>query len=81
MQSFGGNVSGPVNKPASFFIDAERRQIDDNGILNAFILDPNNPANVINDRGFTPTPQQHTSTSPRLDWQFGANNTLSMRYA
>ena len=71
MQNFGGNVSGPVNKHASFFIDMERRQIDDNGILNAFILDPNNPANVINDRGFTPTPQQRTSVSPRLDWQLG----------
>ena len=81
MQNFGGNVSGPVNKHASFFIDMERRQIDDNGILNAFILDPNNPANVINDRGFTPTPQQRTSVSPRLDWQLGANNTLSMRYS
>jgi uncharacterized membrane protein YgcG len=80
-QSFGGNVSGPVNKHASFFVDAERRQIDDNGILNAYILDPNNPGNVINDRGFTPTPQQRTTISPRLDWQLGTNNTLSMRYS
>jgi hypothetical protein len=80
-QSFGGNVSGPINKHASFFIDAERRQIDDNGILNAFILDPNNPGNVLNDRGFTPTPQQRTTVSPRVDWQLGTNNTLSMRYS
>jgi hypothetical protein len=80
MQNFGGNVSGPVNKHASFFLDFERRNIADNGILNAFILDPNNPGNVINDRSFTPTPQNRTSVSPRLDWQFGANNTLSVRY-
>ena len=32
-QSFGGNVSGPISKTASFFVDVERRQIDDNGIL------------------------------------------------
>ena len=39
-QTYGGNVSGPINKHASFFLDVERRQIDDNGILNATILDP-----------------------------------------
>jgi hypothetical protein len=81
MQNFGGNLSGPINKRASFFFDAERRQIDDNGILNAFVLDPNNPGNIINDRSFTPTPQQRTTISPRLDWQLGPNNTLSMRYS
>lgn len=80
-QSFGGNVSGPISKTASFFIDAERRQIDDNGILNAYVLDPNNPGNIVNNRGFVPTPQDRTTVSPRVDWQLGANNTLSMRYA
>ncbi|MBV9405048.1 MAG: carboxypeptidase regulatory-like domain-containing protein, partial [Acidobacteriaceae bacterium] len=29
-QLFGGNLSGPLGKHASFFIDAERRNIDDN---------------------------------------------------
>ncbi len=80
-QSFGGNASGPIGKHASFFVDVERRQIDDNGILNAYILDPNNPGIALNDRGFTPTPQQRTTVSPRVDWQLGANNTLSMRYS
>src|ERR1700722_10564675 len=32
---FGGNVSGPLGKKASFFIDTERRNIDDNGIITA----------------------------------------------
>src|SRR3954452_3145476 len=34
-QLFGGNVSGPLTKHGSFFVDAERRQIDDNAIINA----------------------------------------------
>ena len=36
-QLFGGNVSGPIGKHASFFIDVERRNIDDNGIITATI--------------------------------------------
>ncbi len=80
-QSFGGNVSGPISKKASFFIDVERRQIDDNGILNAYILDPNSPGSILNNRGFVPTPQDRTTVSPRVDWQLGPNNTLSMRYS
>ena len=79
-QTYGGNVSGPINKHASFFIDVERRQIDDNGILNATILDPTTFQQV-NDRGFTPTPQQRTTFSPRVDWALSGNNTLSVRYS
>ncbi len=79
-QTYGGNVSGPINKRASFFLDLERRQIDDNGILNATILDPTTFLPV-NDRGFTPTPQQRTTISPRIDWQLNTNNTLSVRYS
>jgi hypothetical protein len=79
-QTYGGNVSGPINKHASFFLDVERRQIDDNGILNATILDPTTLSPVI-DRGFTPTPQQRTTFSPRIDWALSGNNTLSVRYS
>jgi hypothetical protein len=80
LQNYGGNLSGPVNKHASFFFDFERRQIDDNGILNAIVLSPST-LTPVNERGFTPTPQQRTTLSPRLDWQLGANNTLSVRYS
>ncbi len=81
-QNFGGNVSGPVNKHASFFIDFERRQIDDNGILNALVLGPADQGYpLLNNRGFVPTPQQRMTISPRLDWQLGTNNTLSLRYS
>jgi hypothetical protein len=79
-QTYGGNISGPISKHASFFLDVERRQIDDNGILNATILDPTTFAPVI-DRGFTPTPQQRTTFSPRVDLALSGNNTLSVRYS
>jgi hypothetical protein len=80
-QRYGGNLSGAISKSASFFIDADRRAINDNGILNAYILDPSNPGQIVNDRSFVPTPQERSEVSPRVDWQLGANNTLSMRYS
>jgi len=75
-QTYGGNVSGRINGHASFFVDLERRQIGDNAILNAI-----DPASYQLDRGFTPTPQQRTTVSPRVDWQLSTNNTLSVRYS
>ncbi len=80
LQTYGGNVSGPISKKSSFFFDFERRQIDDNAILNAIVLDPST-LTPFNDRGFTSTPQQRTTLSPRIDYQLGANNTLSVRYS
>lgn len=77
-QRFDGNVSGPVSTTASFFFDFERRNIDDNGIINATTLDSS--LNPVRTQSFFPTPQRRTSISPRLDWQLGQNNTLSFRY-
>jgi carboxypeptidase family protein len=79
-QTYGGNISGPLSKRASFFLDVERRQIDDNGILNATLFDPTTLTKVP-DTGFTPTPQQRTTFSPRIDLALTGNNTLSMRYS
>src|SRR5271170_314621 len=37
---FDGNISGPINKKASFFLDAQRRNINDLSAVNAITLDP-----------------------------------------
>lgn len=79
-QLFGGNVSGPFGKHASFFIDSERRQIDDNGIVVATIPSPD----FLTSQPFQTyysTPQRRTTVSPRVDWQLNTNNTLSFRYS
>ncbi|HEY3936509.1 MAG TPA: carboxypeptidase regulatory-like domain-containing protein [Bryobacteraceae bacterium] len=77
---FGGNVSGPLGKKGSFFIDLDRRNIDDNGIINATIPS----ANFLTGQPFQSyyaTPQRRTTVSPRVDFQLSPNNTLSMRYS
>jgi hypothetical protein len=78
-QQFGGNVSGPLSKHASFFLDAERRNIDDNGIINATVPTADFLGHL-SDQNFFSTPQRRTTFSPRIDYQLGSNNTLSFRY-
>ncbi len=78
-QLFGGNVSGPISAKASFFLDVERRNIDDNGIITASL--PNNGLlGYSSYQNYFPTPQRRTTVSPRIDYQLNANNTLSFRY-
>ena len=79
LEEYGGNVSGPINKRASFFLDVRRDAIDNGSIINAVILDQT--------LGITPftsvfrTPQRRVRVSPRVDYQLSTNNTLSIRYA
>jgi hypothetical protein len=79
-QRFGGNVSGPIGKKASFFVDVERRNIDDNGIVNATIPLAGFTGTAL-DHSYFSTPQRRTTVSPRVDYQLGANHTLSFRYS
>ncbi len=75
---YSGNVGGPLNKNTSFFFDAQRRDIEDEGIVNAITLNSNfNPATTIQT---VPTPMVQTEFSPRIDTAFGKNNTFSFRY-
>jgi hypothetical protein len=77
-EHFEGSLGGPLNKKTSFYVNGERRNIEDDAIVNAIVLDSN-----FNQVPFTqalPTPQTRTELSPRLDTQFGNNNTLTARY-
>lgn len=89
-----GNIGGPLGKKASFFVDAQRRNIDELAIINATVPNPSPDTSLTPDVGcadptVTPTciytagvPQPHTRTnvSPRLDYQVSKNNTLTARY-
>ncbi|HKO97267.1 MAG TPA: carboxypeptidase regulatory-like domain-containing protein [Pyrinomonadaceae bacterium] len=76
---YGGNLSGPLSsKKASFFIDVERREVDDNHVIKAVILDP--AFNPIPFSDVVLGPSRRTTISPRLDYQLNANNTLVARY-
>ena len=90
---YNGNVSGPLGKKASFFFNFDRRNIQDNSIVNAnvpYVPDPATcePENgVVQETSGTlcnlavPYPQTRTDISPRIDYQLTPTQTLTARYS
>jgi hypothetical protein len=75
---YEGNVGGPLKKNASFFINAQRRNINDLSAIDAQTLDQNfNPGPTLES---VSTPRQRTNFSLRLDYAPTKNNTLTARY-
>jgi len=75
---YSGNVGGPVGKSASFFVNVERRNINDLAIVHASVLDEDlNQATTIQN---VSNPRGRTNISPRLDYAISKNNTLTARY-
>ncbi|HYT49042.1 MAG TPA: carboxypeptidase regulatory-like domain-containing protein, partial [Pyrinomonadaceae bacterium] len=79
IRQFSGSISGPVvKKKASFFLEANRNETDDNELINATILDPN--FNIVQlGEGFL-VPRRNTNIGPRLDYAINSKNTLIARY-
>ncbi len=76
---FSGNIGGPINKKASFFFDAQRRNINDLSAINAVTLDPSTLAEAPIVES-VPSDRHRTNLTPRLDYQLSKNNTLTARY-
>jgi hypothetical protein len=77
---YEGNVGGPIKwlKNSSFFLNAQRRNINDISAIDAQTLDQNlNPVQTLES---VSTPRQRTNFSLRLDYAPTKNNTLTARY-
>ena len=73
-----GEVSGPLGKRTSFFLDFERRDIGEDAIVNAFVLDAH-----LNTSPFTQaivTPLTGIESNLKIDRQLSTNHTLTIRY-
>ena len=78
-QLYGLNIGGPIKKnKASFTLDLEHRQIDENAFILATTLDSNFQPVSINQA--LATPQTRTSVTPRLDYAVNQRNALAIRY-
>ncbi|HEY6337148.1 MAG TPA: carboxypeptidase regulatory-like domain-containing protein [Candidatus Sulfotelmatobacter sp.] len=75
---YNGNIGGALNKNGSFFVNVERRNINDLSAIDAQTLDQN--LNPIQTFDSVPFPHQRTNIGPRLDYALSKNNTLTTRY-
>jgi hypothetical protein len=80
LKEYIGNVSGPMGKRASFFVDLRRDAVDNGAIINGTTLDPST-LNIVDP--FTEVfliAQRRWTINPRADFQLTQNNTLSLRW-
>ena len=78
-RQYGGNFGGPIKKgKASFFVDFDKRNVDDETLIVAKVLDAN--GNIVDFTDTAPIPSRRTSFSPRIDYQINQNHTLIARY-
>jgi len=76
---YGGELSGPlVKKKASFFFDFEKRDINDQAIILATVLDSN--LNIVGLSQTVPVPNRRPEFSVRLDYALSPMHTLVGRY-
>jgi hypothetical protein len=79
MRNIGSNLGGPlIPGRASFFVNFDHRQTDDNAIINAVVLGPH-----LAPEPFIRTvivPRTQINLSARFDAQLTANHTLTARY-
>src|SRR6266850_1772849 len=80
VRQVGGNLSGPLKKgKASFFLELNRNEVDDNGIVRATLLDPS--YNVVQIGQGVVLPTRFMNFSPRIDYAINPSNTLVSRYS
>jgi carboxypeptidase family protein len=80
VRQFGGNLSGRlVANKASFIVDFERREVNDNELVNATVLDAN--LNRLSIAEGVLTPRRFMNFTPRVDYALNESNTLVVRYS
>jgi hypothetical protein len=82
---YNGTVSGALTKTSSFFISMEQRDNHDEAvyIYTPAVLDPTTGVYSIaptRSSGALANPHNHINVSPRLDFQLGQKNTVTLRY-
>jgi len=78
MRMWSGNVGGSLGKKASFFVDFNRRDVQNNSIIVAQYFDAKTLAeSSINSAVLSPS--AFTIIAPRFDYALSTNNTLTVR--
>lgn len=78
-KEFEARVGGPIiQNRASYFLNFEYGDTQNNSIINAIVLDPDLTASEI--QTSVATPSDEIEFDPRVDFQINENNTLIVRY-
>lgn len=80
LNEFRNTFSGSLSKRASFNLNIMREWVDNGNIVNGVIVEPQ----TLLATPFSDTPvsgMRRTGVTPRVDYQLGAKNTLSLRYS
>lgn len=72
------DLGGPIAKQASFYLSFQRRNIDRANLVNTDTLDSN--LNISPYVATVDNPRTLTVVNPRVDFQLGEKNTLTMDY-
>jgi hypothetical protein len=78
-RQISGNVSGPLGKKLSWFLDLSERNFNTSQLINAETLNPTTLAQTSYNATYA-TPSKSYSINPRIDYAINPNNTLVMRY-
>jgi hypothetical protein len=79
-REFEAQIGGPlIKKRASYFLNFEFQNTDNNTLINALVLDPN--LNIVPFQRAILAPSDEIEFNPRIDFQINENNTLVARYS
>ena len=78
-QQGDGDIGGSLGKRVSWFVDFERRDVQDNAVVSATALTPSLQPYAVSEAVMAPFAS--TMVDPRLDIQLNQNNTLTIRYS
>jgi hypothetical protein len=73
--NLNGSLSGPINKNGSFFVSVFARNNQNETVIDA--ADPDDPSATLNEA--VSNPSSRIDVAPRLDFQLGKSNTLTIR--
>jgi hypothetical protein len=77
-RQFGARLSGPISKKSSFSVGFESRNVDENSLINAVVLD--GQLQPLHFNQTLVTPQLRINIDSRLDYQLNDKNTVVTRY-
>ena len=80
LREYGLQLTGPLNKHASFTVDSRGEFTRNGAVINGATLDPTTLAIISPFTSVAAVPQGHLYSAPQIDYQLGEKHTLSLHY-